>query len=294
MKHFHLILMASVLLAFCTGCEKDKDVSEASPFSGNYNPLYHIQQIDYDIEETGVEIGGTVSHSLTSLWHWTGNMLEQVDYNYDSQLSYDIQQSIDRYWYTNARIDSLKYYYPYSNKHRTYHFHYQHDRLTCIDYWINNQRYSTNYIYEHNSQYPSHIVYCRPAILHTEQDSVRMDWTLEWKNGNLLRATADSVAWYNTGIAKIEYAYDNKVNPFQNFFTGNSLQNYCDILESPYSYCRNNMVQQTKYYKYHDDIETVTTHYNYQYDNRNRPTSVTYSYETMFYTTVTVTAHITY
>ena len=87
-----------------------------------------------------------------------------------------------------------------------------------------------------------------------------MQWTLEWVNGNMVRATADSMAWYTTGLSHIEYYYDNHPNPFQGYFSS-QLIGKDGFIDDPTCLCRNNMVRRV----------------NYHYDRRNDSTTTSES-----------------
>ena len=126
-------------------------------------------------------------------------------------------------------------------------------------------------------------------------DTIRQQWTLEWENGNLVRATADSMAWYMTGMSHIEYTYDNNPNPFFGYFPADLISRD-GFIDNPNSLCRNNLVR-TTYYNYDNRNDTTYIRHSnidYRYLPNGLPSQISTVTPTMYWTEITDKATITY
>ena len=223
MKRINLFLVP--LLILVAGCNPQHYTDgEQNAFEGKYSPSLPITGMVHEIHEVGD--GGTSDRTVNDVWTWNRDrQLVTVHYgngNYDG-----IQSPIyDTYHYnSNGRIDSIVYHSD-TEAQRTFKFHYSD-----------------------GSRYPYAIVLVQPVadwcrdIYHT--DTLVQCWTLQWNDGNLVRATADSMAHYCTGINHIDYQYDNHYNPLQGHFTSNSIfENR--FIDNPTYLSRNNMIQSTR------------------------------------------------
>lgn len=299
------IIISAALLLLATGCETNiYKIGEQDAFKGRYAPSLPIQQIRYDIHEEGAEAS---IDSLTYFNHWLWDNRGRL-----TRIEYDIEQSYytngpihDEYYYdNNDRIDSIKHYVEGSTSTpvRTYKFHYTDGLLSKITFSFgqDNTRRTTEFRYHSGSQYPYAIVYIHPLqtwlvdIYHT--DTLIQTWTLEWNNGNLIRATADSMAWYCTGLSHIDYFYDNHYNPLQGLFIADIISQD-GFVDDPTTLCRNNLVRRVLYhYNQQRDVTTTTENYwNYHYRNNDGyPTNVTSSYESLYWTIFNVRTSFSY
>ena len=95
-------------------------------------------------------------------------------------------------------------------------------------------------------------------------DTLVQTWTLEWSGGNLVRATADSMAWYCTGISWIDYYYDNHPNSLQGLFFASQIFDG-SFVDEPTSLCRNNLVRRVIHCTNHDEISSIESLWKYTY-----------------------------
>ncbi len=290
---FIAILMVSAALLFLTtACQRTDDIHPATQdaFRGLYSPGATVVQIRYDLDEGGVEAH---MDSLTYFdrWNWTPSR-QLSDVEFDPAGAYYANPIQDVYYYNvNGRLDSIGHFIGGESNIpvRTFHFTYSGGLLSQIGF----RTYTTDFLYHDGQQYPYAIVFTHPLqdwMINTYgTDTLIQQWTLEWRDGNLIRATADSMAWYCTGLSKIEYAYDNHPNPFQGYFNS-SLINRDGFIDDPSCLCQNNLVRRTDYHYDNRDGSTTTTQtdWSYQYSPNGYPSSVTTSYPTMYWTTITV------
>lgn len=292
MKRINLFLVP--LLVLLAGCRPQHYTDgEQNAFEGRYSPSLPITGMVHEIYEVGEF--GTTDRTVNDVWTWNRDrQLVTVHYgngNYDG-----IQSPIyDTYHYnSNGRIDSIVYHSD-TEAQRTFKFHYDNGLLQRITYPFGqeNQTRSTEFRYSDGSRYPYAIVLVQPVadwlrdIYHT--DTLVQCWTLQWSDGNLVRATADSMAHYCTGITQIDYQYDNHYNPLQGHFTSNSIfQNR--FIDNPTYFSRNNMIQSTVYRS-----TPTTNNLTYQYrSNDGYPLSLTYTIHTPIYSTINITTTFQY
>jgi len=283
------------------GCQPDDNIHPMNQdaFSGYYMPQTPIVQIRYDSHEEGVEAQFD-SLTIFDRWIWENNgRLTSVETDYTG-VYYTNGPIHDDYFYnSNGRLDSIRHIIEGNDGSpiRTYHFHYTGGRLSQISY----RNYTTDFLYHNGERYPYAIVFTHPLQDWQRQgsfwdtDTIVQRWTLEWDNGNLVRATADSMAWYMTGMSHIEYTYDNNPNPFQGYFNS-SLISKDGFIDNPTYLCRNNLVRRTDYnYDNRNDTTYISTYtWNYQYLPSGYPASVTSTFPTLYWTEITTTATFTY
>ena len=293
-----IILCSFAIVALLVACHPEDDIYPISQdaFTGHYSPQNPIVQIRYDSHEEGVEAGFD-SLTYTNRWNWNGRLLTRVDF--DIEGSYYTNSPIydDYYYNASGRLDSIRHHIDgVANPDRTYRFSYTNGLLSRISFRFG---YTTDFLYRSGERYPYSIVFTHPLqdwlwdLYHT--DTLVKRWTLEWENGNLVRATADSMAWYCTGMSKIEYAYDNNPNPMQGYFDP-SLVSKDGFIDDPSCLCRNNLVRRTDY-NYDNRNDTTYIHeysWNYRYLPDGYPASVTYTFPTMYWTEITTTETFTY
>lgn len=292
MKRIKIFIIS--LLFVVAGCHPQHYTDgEQNAFEGRYSPSLPISDMVHDIHEVGE--GGTTDRTINDVWTWNRDrQLVTVHYgngNYDGIAS----PIYDTYHYnSNGQIDSIVYHSD-TEAQRTFKFQYDNGLLQRITYPFGqeNQTRATEFRYSDGSHYPYAIALIEPLedwrrdIYHT--DTLVQCWTLQWNDGNLVRATADSMAHYCTGITQIDYQYDNHYNPMQGHFTSNGIfQN--EFLTNPSYLSRNNVVQSV----YHSTSQ-ATNNWVYQYrSNDGYPLSVTYTVHTAYYSTITITASFHY
>lgn len=292
MKRINLFLVP--LLVLLAGCRPQHYTDgEQNAFEGRYSPSLPITGMVHDIHEVGE--GGTTDRTVNDVWTWNRDR-QLVTVRYGNGYYDGIQSSIyDTYHYnSNGRIDSIVYHSD-TEAQRTFKFHYGNGLLQRITYPFGqeNQIRSTEFRYSDGSRYPYAIVLVQPVedwlrdIYHT--DTLVQCWTLQWNDGNLVRATADSMAHYCTGINHIDYQYDNHYNPLQGHFTSNFIFGN-RFIDNPTYLSRNNMIQSTVY-----SSAPTTINLAYQYrSNDGYPLSLTYTIHTLIYSTINITTTFQY
>lgn len=302
-KNLSILTLAAMLLTLASCQRENIHPIEQQPFSGHYAPFHHITQIRHDIREEGVEAGFD-SLTLIDHWHWTDRLLTRVDYNAENTSNYSDPYS-DYYYYSGGRLDSLTRRFEGSdrNSNRTFHFSYQQGRLSRISFLFGNtdRNYTTDFLYRTGEEYPYAIVFTHPVdrslwnLYHT--DTVVQTWTLEWSGGNLARATADSMAWYITGMSHIDYFYDNHPNPCQGWFNA-SLISSDGFIDDPTCFCRNNLVRRVGYNYYQQGDTTYvlenTRTLQYEFGPNGYPSAITTTTPTLYWTDIINTSHFTY
>ncbi len=292
------ILFSIVLVLTMVACERSEDFSASgSPFNGKSLTGRPIVQIQHDLHEEGVE-ASIDSLTYFDVWHWNSQgQLASVDYD-----TAGIQRNAlytpfrDTYHYDGqGRLESIDYY-GYTN--RTCRFNYNNGLLSQITYPFGDSgyQYQTEFCYHSGSHYPYAVIFIHPQesfMVDRLGDTLVQTWTLEWSGGNLVRATADSMAWYCTGISWIDYYYDNHPNSLQGLFFASQIFDG-SFVDEPTSLCRNNLVRRVIHCTNHDEISSIESLWKYTYGPDGYPTSVSYSYSTMYWTTIYVTNHITY
>jgi len=296
-----LAAVASVLL-LATSCQRTNDLGPVTQdaFRGLYSPAATVVRIRHDLHEEGVEArNDSLTYYDNWIWNTYHRRLDIVEF--DREQNYLTEPTQDFYYYnSNGRLDSICHRVGGVSK-RTFHFTYSDGLLSQINFLFGeeNRNYTTDFLYHNGQQYPYAIVFTHPLqnwmIDNYGTDTLVQRWTLEWSNGNLIRATADSMAWYCTGLSKIEYAYDNHPNPFQGYFNS-SLISRDGIVDDPSCFCKNNLVHRT-YYHYNSRDNTTSTsqsRWDYQYVRPPYPSSVTTTYHTLYWTDVTVKSYFYY
>ena len=302
---FATTIGAIVFLALFSACQRTDDIRPATQnaFRGLYQPTSTIVQMRHDLHEEGVE-ASIDSLTFFDRWNWSSDgRLAQVEFDCTGNVRYNGPVKDDYFYNSNGRLDSICHWTAQSvSPLRTFRFAYSGGLLSRISYPFGQngaRTYTTDFRYRNGEEYPYAIVFTHPLeeflynLYHT--DTLVMRWTLEWDNGNLVRATADSMAWYTTGLSKIEYAYDNHPNPFQGYFNS-SLISRDGIVDDPSCFCKNNLVRRT-YYHYNSRDNTTSTsqsRWDYQYVRPPYPSSVTTTYHTLYWTDVTVKSYFYY
>lgn len=288
-----------VLLLTLAACERSEDFPVGgSSFNGKCMAGRPIMQMRYDLHEEGVE-ASIDSLTIIDVWRWNSQrQLTAVDYdtagNYYRRALYTPFN--DTYHYDGqGRLESIDCH---GYIDRTCRFYYRNGLLSQITYPFGNsdRQYRTEFRYRSGSQYPYAVIFTHPQedfMVEHHGDTVVQTWTLQWSDGNLARATADSTAWYWSGISQIDYHYDDHPNNLQGlFFTSQIFHD--GFVNEPTSLCRNNLVRRVTHHSNHGETNSEETLWNYTYGPDGYPTSVNYSYNTMYWTTVYVTNHITY
>ena len=309
MKRVNYILY-TVLLLTATACHPEDNIYPINQdaFNGYYMPQDPIYRIRYDIHEEGVE-ASIDSLTFTNNWRWTINhMLARVDYDIEGNYNrYDNEPMniYDVYFYTHGRLDSLQHHIEGGSGTplRTYHFHYNSGRLSQISFLFgqDNRHYTTDFLYRSNERQPYAIVFTHPLQDWQRQshfydtDTIVQRWTLEWENGNLVRATADSMAWYMTGMSHIEYTYDNHPNPFHGYFSADLISRD-GFIDNPTYLSRNNLIRKTCYNYDNRNDTTYISHYDIdvRYLSNGYPSQITSVTPTMHWTDITTKATLTY
>ncbi len=293
-------LFCLVLTAGCEGTEKQAGGTQNS-FAGHYRPSIPVMQMQHDLHEEGVE-ASIDSVTVTDLWTWDdGRRLKRIDY--DIERSNNTHAIHDDYYYDrNGRIDSLRHVvegvaYP----ERTFRFYYTNGLLSRIQFHFGEENLTrtTEFRYHAGDNYPYAILFIHPLnewltdFYHT--DTLVQSWTLEWNDGNLTRAIADSTAFYCTGLTHIDYFYDNHYNPLQGFFSGDLISQDA-FLDEPGSLCRNNMVRRVLHrLDAQGNPSTSEDPFNFTYrSNDGYPVSMSSSYESLYWTILHVTTRFHY
>ena len=297
---------AIVFLALFSACQRTDDIRPATQnaFRGLYQPTSTIVQMRHDVHEEGVE-ASIDSLTFFDRWNWSSDgRLAQVEFDYTGTYYYSNSPRIDNYYYnSNGRLDSICHWAAQSvSPLRTFRFAYSGGLLSRISFPFGqngNRTYTTDFLYRNGEEYPYAIVFTHPLqewlydTYHT--DTLVKQWTLEWENGNLVRATADSMAWYTTGLSHIEYYYDNHPNPSQGYFSSDLISRD-GFIDNPSCLCRNNLVRRIEYHynNRNDSTSTTQTDWIYQYYPNGYPRSVTTTYPTLYWTTFTVKSTFIY
>ena len=291
---FAMVVVASTLCA----CGKYGYVSsDQNAFTGHYAPQMPIGQERVDLDEEGIE-ASTASQTYYNHWSWNVHRrLTRVYYDVDA--SYYVNHPVhdDYYYDAGGRIDSLKHVVEGAspNSVRTYKFHYDNGLLSCIK----NKSRITEFRYRCGSRYPYAIAFVRPLeqwlrdLYHT--DTLVQTWTLEWRDGNLMRATGDSMAWYCTGLSHIDYFYDDGYNPLQGHYTGDLIGRDA-FIDDPACLCRNNLVRRVMYHcdSLRNIVGTTEHTLTYSYRSDGYPLSVATSYNSMYWTVFNIKSTYTY
>ena len=303
---FATTIGAIAILALVSACQRTDDIRPATQnaFRGLFQPTSTIVQMRHDVHEEGVE-ASIDSLTFFDRWNWNSDgRLAQVEFDYTGTYYYSNSPRIDNYYYnSNGRLDSICYSLGTDGNYlRTYRFAYSGGLLSHISFPFGqngNRTYTTDFLYRNGEEYPYAIVFTHPLeewlydTYHT--DTLVKQWTLEWENGNLVRATADSMAWYTSGLSHIEYYYDNHPNPFQGYFSSDLISRD-GFIDNPSCFCKNNLVRRT-YYHYNSRDNTTSTsqsRWDYQYVRSPYPSSVTTTYHTLYWTDVTVKSYFYY
>lgn len=287
-----LMLSAAVLAVSCTG---DVEYSLAvSPFHQSFVPQLHVQSVGSDMVETGVEAGpdGQQQAATTATYLWQGGRLTK--YETAGEPGGDLAERIDYEYDGQGCLSSFVCRTAYAEWE--YRFDYTDSLLTAIRYPRGEHEYKVVFTYGKHSDYPIRVQFVEPVdewmLPAYGVDTLVKSWELEWKDGNLVRARADSMAWYCSGISSIDYYYDHRVNPFVGLFTEHDMADM--VLGVPSALSANNMVRRVNnhYYQGQSTPREYTCHY--KYDTQGRPKQIVDSWESMYWTTFTRTRHISY
>ena len=289
-----LILPIVLALALAACGRNDDTIAGGSPFGGRSLTGRPIVQMQYDIHEEGVE-ASIDSLTLFDVWNWNSQgQLVSVDHDTSGRLQGLYTSNSETYHYDGqGRLESI------DHQGRTCRFHYSNGLLSQITYPVGNtsRQNRTEFRYRPGSAYPYAMVFTHPQedfMADRYGDTVVQTWMLEWRDGNLMRATADSVAWYWSGnISQIDYYYDNHPNSLQGLFFASDII-IDGFVDEPASLCRNNLVRRVIHHTYHGETSSKEDMWSYTYGPDGYPTSVSSSYETMYWTTIYVTQHYTY
>ena len=302
---FATTIGAIVFLALFSACQRTDDIRPATQnaFRGLYQPTCTIVQMRHDVHEEGVE-ASIDSLTFFDRWNWSSDgRLAQVEFDYTGNMRYNGPVKDDYFYNSNGRLDSICHWAAQSvSPLRTFRFAYFGGLLSRISFPFGqngNRTYTTDFLYRNGEEYPYAIVFTHPLqewlydTYHT--DTLVKQWTLEWENGNLVRATADSMAWYTSGLSHIEYYYDNHPNPFQGYFSS-QLIGKDGFIDDPTCLCRNNMVRRVNYHYDRRNDSTITSEstWSYEYLPNGLPANFTAVYPTMYWTEITDKITLTY
>lgn len=312
MKKNHFALSATVigctLMLLSAACQRTDDIfpTTQNAFRGMYQPANAVVQMRHDLHEEGVE-ASIDSLTFFDRWSWRSDRrLAQVEFDNTGTYYYSNSPRFDNYYYnSNGRLDSICFSLGTDGNYlRTYRFAYSGGLLSRISFPFGqngngSRTYTTDFLYRNGEEYPYAIVFTHPLeeylynLYHT--DTLVKQWTLEWDNGNLVRATADSMAWYTSGLSHIEYFYDNHPNPFQGYFSS-QLIGKDGFIDDPTCLCRNNLVRRVDYhYDRRNDSTTSSEHtWNYEYLPSGLPVAFTTVFPTMYWTEITHKCTLTY
>lgn len=305
MKYTYAIILSFLLFAM-TACQPEDNIYplEQSAFNGRYSPQMPILQIRHDQQEEGAEAHSDPI-SFTDHWTWsTEGSLSRVEFDIPAGEYTNYNNSHDDYFYnSNDRLDSVRHtiYNSDSIIQYTYHFSYSNGQINRISFLFGQESliHTVDFLYHNGKQHPYAIVFTRPlpewlwGLYHT--DTLVQQWTLVWSGGNLMRATADSMAAYCTGISYIEYLYDNHPNPCQGYFSSKVILNN-GFIDNPSCLCRNNLVRRIIHHCTTPDNSTSTseTNWTYRYLANGYPGSVTVTTPTLYWTEITTKSTFTY
>lgn len=272
MKKITLLLMMSMLLVTFSSCKKE----------GVYNPKEKISKI---YEDYGY------SKMLSEIWEWDKKQLKRIDHCYDGlvewteDFSYNEKGQIARvdcyedeeyaiYQYDGKKLSKVSYYYEgeleseYIIKHNGKKISEIEMKLFYIDWKgrSNSRLMSEGYnpikmLLSENAYASVRKISNDYAEISRWQDPTPLSFTikLEWEK--------DNVSKIETAVSglrvSIEYAYDNKSNPFANFFS----IYFEDVLD--YNSLSKNNVTEIRYTEIEDGYTDVEVErYSYSYDGK--------------------------
>lgn len=286
------ILLPIALALTLVACDRDDVIPTGeSPFGGRCLAGRPIVQMQYDLHEEGVE-ASIDSLTLFDAWHWNSQR-QLTSINHDTEGIYDHDGPLrsETYHYDGqGRLESIVEDY----SGRTCYFYYAGGLLSRITYPMGNsgRQHRIEFHYHSGSAYPYAMVFVQQMedfMADRYGDTVVQTWTLQWRGGNLVQATADSVAQYWTGVSQVDYYYDQHPNSMKGLFFASQITQD-GFVDEPTSLCLNNMVRRVRHYT----NSSTEDAWNYTYGPDGYPTRVSYSFETMYWTTFYVTNHITY
>lgn len=215
-----------------TSCEKDSV----------HNPKQKIDRIFYsEVEISGGNTCRVVSKYLSQDWTWDKNVLKSIDYfwpdgmfYYTENFTYDEQnrmsevaRSCDSYrmlfGYENGQLAQIVCYVD-TVVHQTFEFSYEGNKLVEMKtYWENmfDVKPSMNVLKLIVPNFSERAFEKKMAklkeVCNSKGNSVTTD-KYEWKGNNISKVveTIDGVLYDESSTC--EFFYDNKVNPFRNFF----------------------------------------------------------------------------
>ena len=305
MKHFNFLAIVAVIGLLFVSCEKEGKFSPNKKIDRIYaSGTRELQSFDGNVWTTIQE--DSSPKTLREQWNWEGDLLTSIEYH---TIGYDSYNDV---YYDNAYTE----YYEYDDNRLVainwggephYSISYDHGKISKIELFWNPESDvpSETYEFTHKNGKISEIKFyegfylTRPAYTMNAfrffipsasmasfvkvMDRVRGTMNsknpdpsiiqFEWKGNNVKKMT-----YINSGHTDvIEYAYDNKLNPFYGLFNMEEFGNKpflsknnitsdgsCEIT---YTYDGNFPVTQTCSYTitYGDERENNTSVYYYEY-----------------------------
>lgn len=265
MKKIALLLAVALFAVTFTSCQKTKP----------YNPKEKISKI-YTDYGTGKQ--------LTEVWNWDGKQLKSIE----SYNIFDVLQHTELFNYNKkgqvVKVENAEY-----NEYSDYLYN-KHDRLYQIKYFENGINTIT-YTFEYDDNELSEVVvvtnssrsvaaksianplkYVLPELsvvkmdkmlgkIPAERGGFRAELDLDWRGGNISEVEIESGNY----TEKYYFKYDDKCNPFRNFFGMNledSFNNF-NIFAN-----KNNVIEATFVESYMGFSYSDTEYISYTYDGK--------------------------
>ncbi len=276
MKKLFYVLVSLMFLSTFTSCFKDKE--------GVYKPKEKISRIYRD---SGYGDG----KELREVWTWEKKQLQRIDHYSDNHISWSEEftynkkgqvERVDDYEnseYTEYTYDGRKLskatYYDNGSIEEEYAFKHDGNKITEIEcsYFgskrnsrLMDKGYNPLRMLLHENNYQT----LKKAIENHPASRGIMTVKLEWEKENVSKIEVTGGSYRYT----VELKYDDKLNPFKNFFSLYAEEAVAD--EGDYSLSKNNVVEE----RFIEDGDTDIYKYSYSYDGKF-PTvqRYTYSYE---------------
>lgn len=273
------LLLVSMVVSF-SSCKKE----------GVYKPKEKISRIYKDY-------GDGDGKELREVWTWDKKQLQRIEHYYDGDMewseefSYNKKGQVERvddyesseyteYTYDGRKLSKATYYYNGSIEEECV---FKHDgkKITEIEvlYFDRGRRNSRlmdegynplrMLLHENNYQTLKKAIENLPAS--RDVVTVKLEW--EKKNVSKIEVTEGSYRCIT------ELKYDDKLNPFKNFF---SLYAEDAVVEDDYSLSKNNVVEERISETEDGETYTEINKYSYSYDGKF-PTVQRYTYKTNGY-----------
>ena len=285
MKKGTLLLTLALLIIAFSSCDKVED--------GAYSPKEKISKIYFQSNYSGEK-------ELDEVWNWDDKQLKSIDYYLDGgycteHYSYNkdgrIEAVLDfgyeevvQYEYDGKKL-SKAYYYDCGELSYEYDFIYDGKKISEIGLTINEDEFYKKDSHKLRVDPLSMIVpeldvvkvkkLAKKANL-SKDVTYRIPIKLEWDGDNISKMSMDiEIEGFTVGM-KMEYKYDDKLNPYKNILTL--------YLEETlnYEFSKNNVTEITITDIYGPESITDTEVYSYTYDGQY-PVTKTYDFGTEYY-----------